>query len=76
MSIGFGEVYFLCNISLLLTVVQFSSAVELVSVSHHSPSRVDLAQVAMCVTEQDGAKTDLFPSLSEVRVARDEDDSS
>lgn len=63
---------FLC----FLTVVQFSSAVALVSVSHHSPSRVDLAQVAMCVTEQDGAKTGLFPSLSEVRVARDEDDSS
>lgn len=61
---------FLCS----LTVVQFSSAVGLVSVSHRSPSRVDLAQVAICVTEQDGAKADPFPSLSEVCVARDEGD--
>lgn len=50
---------FLCS----FTVVQPSSAVEVVLVSLHSPSRVDLVQVAACVAEKDGADADLVLSV-------------
>lgn len=62
LSIGFSEVYFLWKKNFFFfcsfTVVPSSLAVEVVSVSQRSPSRVELVQVAACVTEKDGAEAD------------------